>query len=139
MTQAEFMEWVEQTRPKDTDRDFTAAEVGHQHGYVAGANAAYKKLTETKALEIEPYIYSNLRGLSWFHYLHIQGGTGRKDGLGGQYTFYLTYLRPDQKEDIDAEALDYWCKERAIACGVGDTIEEAYSDFKSQLEKIPLK
>lgn len=48
---AEFMEWIEQTRPKDVDLDFTPAEAGHQNGYVAGAKAAYRKLTETKAPE----------------------------------------------------------------------------------------
>lgn len=87
---------------------------------------------------IKPYIKTSYNGIGWFHYLHIQGGTGTKDGNGGQYAFYLTYLAPEHDRAIN-KALDYYCKEKGIPCGVGDTIEEAHNDFQHQLIRIPLK
>ena len=93
-----------------------------------------------KEEHIKPYHLVKPKGcmFPFFHYLHIQGGAGRKDGTGGQYNFYLTYLPPDDERTIDV-ALDHWCKDRKIPCGVGDTISEAYNDFQHQLIRLPLK
>lgn len=88
--------------------------------------------------KIKPYMFVHDR-VSWYYYLIIEGGTGKKDLKGGQYGFYLTYLRPEQRDERSGEALDYWCKERQIPCGVGDTIEEAHNDFQHQLIRLPLK
>ena len=81
---------------------------------------------------------TRFKGLSWYHYLHIEGGTGSKDGKGGQYAYYLTYLAPDHERVIDA-ALDHYCEDKGIPCGVGDTIELAHADFQKKLKKMPLK
>ena len=45
----DFLQWIEETRPHDTELDFTPSEAAWQNGYIAGAKAAYRKLTETKA------------------------------------------------------------------------------------------
>jgi hypothetical protein len=92
-------------------------------------------------MNIEPYIQSKskVNGFWFYHYLQIQGGTGKKDGHGGQYRFYLTYLEPEQRAQLDNRALDYWCKDKKIPCGVGDTIEQAYEDFKAKNQLNPIK
>ena len=88
--------------------------------------------------EIKSYIQIRSSGLSWYYYLHIHGGTGSKDGMGGQYAYYLTYLPPDS-ERIISTALDHYCKDNGIPCGVGDTIKLAHADFQEKLKSIPLK
>lgn len=88
-------------------------------------------------MEIPPYFLVN-DSFAWYYYLTIHGGTGKKDGAGGQYAFYITYLRPDQYEGIN-KALDYWCQDRQIPCGVGDTLEQAYNDFIKKRAILPLK
>ena len=88
--------------------------------------------------DIKPYMTTRQGAINWYHYLHIKGGTGKRDGHGGQYAYYLTYLIADNERIIDC-SLDYYCKDKGIPCGVGDTIEEAYNDFQSQLIRIPLK
>lgn len=62
---AEFMEWVNQNRPKvesGLDPEDYANEVGIQHGWKAGAIAAYRKLTQTKASPV-PKQWSDLKGV----------------------------------------------------------------------------
>lgn len=86
---------------------------------------------------IPPYITIR-EGFDWYYYLTIHGGTGRKDGLGGQHTFYLSYLRPDQHAAM-GEALDFWCMDHGMPCGVGDTIQKAYEDYIEKAKKLPFK
>lgn len=90
-----------------------------------------------KNQEIKPYMFVK-EHFDWYYYLTIHGGTGSKNGLGGQYAFNLAYLTPWQQEEVNC-ALDIWCKDRGIPCGVGDSIEEAHNDFQHQLIRLPLK
>lgn len=92
-------------------------------------------------MTIEPYIMvrSKRNGFRFYHYLVIQGGAGHgKKGMGGRYLFYLFYLAPEEDGSIDA-CPEYFCKDKGIPCGFGNTIAEAYADFKKKLEKQPLK
>lgn len=91
--------------------------------------------------DIEPFILVSHKGFSWYHYLHIKGGTGLKNGLGGQYKFYLFYLSPDQEKQFAdlGIAADKACEQLGIPCGVGETIEAAHTGFLKQLENNPLK
>lgn len=91
--------------------------------------------------EIEPYILVSKKGFYWYYYLHIQGGSGHgKHNLGGKYRFYLFYLTPSHVEDYEfTSSPNFFCEEMGVPCGVGNTIEEAYADFKIKLEKNPLK
>lgn len=96
---------------------------------------------EAMIADIKPYITvrSKVNGLDFYHYLHIQGGYGHgKKSVGGAYNFYVFYLEPDVINHF-TQSPEFFCKERSIPCGVGKTIEEAYSDFKTKLSTNPLK
>lgn len=103
------------------------------------ASLVYRKLTETKAPEIEPYIYSKHGGVRWYHYLHIHGGVGHGESMGGKYKFVIAYLAPDQAGEIGQISLDRFCIDNNIPWGGGKTIEEAYEDFKKAFEINPIK
>lgn len=81
--------------------------------------------------DIKPYITvkSKTNGFDFYHYLHIQGGSGHgKYKMGGAHLFYVFYLPPDTAND-EGLSPEFFCKSLGIPCGVGDTIEEAYADY----------
>lgn len=82
-----------------------------------------------KAMEMPPYLLSKANGFNWFHYLHIKGGSGSKNGSGGQHKFYVYYATPEEEEKIGTTSPEFACGELNIPCGYGDTIQEAYSLF----------
>lgn len=88
--------------------------------------------------KIEPYIMSESGGFSWYHFLHIQGGEGHgKTHLGGRFKFVIAYLTPDeaanQTNEMGQSSLDIYCEDKSIAFGGGDTIQDAYANFKTSL------
>ncbi len=87
-----------------------------------------------------PYILKRSNGVSWYHYLHIIGGSGNWGGKreehlrGGEYNFCLFYAAPDEMIGKDCCAMQ-WCKQKKIPFGIGETIEVAYNNYQSKLLK----
>lgn len=88
---------------------------------------------------IEPYIYSKSGGLSWYHYLHIHGGSGHGKNVGGKYAFVMTYLTPEQSGEVGQISLDRFCIDNKIPYGAGATIEDANEDFNEVIKINPIK
>lgn len=89
--------------------------------------------------EIKPHIEVRERGINWHYYLHIQGGIGPSTSGGGKYKFVLWYEAPNSDIDRGHSSAEYYCKENDIRFGHGDTIEEAYSNYREVIKDNPLK
>lgn len=88
--------------------------------------------------QIKSHYFIN-KGVDWFHYLHIHGGTGERGNNGGQYGFCVFYITPEDAFKID-KCPRFWCIENKILFGIGDTIEDAYRDYLKKLgDDHPLK
>jgi len=92
--------------------------------------------------EIKPYIMerSEANGFDFYRYLHIRGGSGNIDAkgesnrYGGEYNFILFYCRPEEMEERGQICERLWCREKGIVYGEGNTIEEAYENYKKKLQ-----
>lgn len=83
--------------------------------------------------DIKPYFLtkSGVNGFDFYHYLNIHGGSGHgKRGLGGRYLFTLCYLTPEEHDAMGQTSPDLFCDASKIPCGVGQTIEIAYKNWK---------
>jgi hypothetical protein len=90
-----------------------------------------------KEMEMPPYLLSKANRFNWFHYLHIKGGSGSKNGSGGQHKFYVYYATPEEEEKIGTTSPEFACEELNIPYGYGDTIQEAYTLFLQSQTKQP--
>lgn len=94
-------------------------------------------------IEIKPYILekSKVNGFSFYKYLHIKGGSGNWKGKsdkflnGGEFDFCVYYATPDEMEGLD-KCERIWCKEKRIPFGTGKTIELAFKNYLSKVNKI---
>lgn len=90
---------------------------------------------EKTAIEFKPYILIN----SFYHYLHIQGGSGNWKGktekhlYGGEFNYIVFYASPTQMEGLD-KCVRLWCIEKEIPYGIGDTIEDAYDNYAQKIK-----
>ena len=93
--------------------------------------------------EIKPYIMerSQTNGFDFYKYLHIRGGSGNirypeieDHRHGGEYHIILFYCRPEEMEGRGEMCERLWCREKGIVYGEGNTIEEAYENYKKKLQ-----
>jgi hypothetical protein len=88
--------------------------------------------------EIKPYIYVR-EGVDWYFYLHIKGGQGHgKKSLGGTHKFVLWYETPTDEDRNRTMAAEKYCEKYKIPFGHGNTIEEAYDNWREQIILTPL-
>ena len=92
--------------------------------------------------DIKPYIMerSKANGFDFYRYLHIRGGSGNwkqkseAHRNGGEYNFIVFYASPEQMKGHDEMCERLWCREKGIVYGEGNTIEEAYENYKKKLQ-----
>lgn len=86
-------------------------------------------------LNIPPYILENR---VWYKYLHIIGGSGNCNDkkeeflIGGEYDFIVFYAAPSEMKGLDKCAM-FWCREKNIPYGIGNTINEAFENLTKQI------
>lgn len=93
---------------------------------------------------LPPYLIVKEKGLSWYHFLNIHGGSGKYLGMmdrgyGGEYNFCVAYVEPDELAKKGDKCIRSFCVEKGIPFGVGDTIMEAYGQLVEKLKTQPLK
>ena len=89
-------------------------------------------------IKIEPYLLrrSEANGFNFYYYLHIRGGSGNplsQNRNGGEYNFLLYYAAPSEMEDLGDMCEMKYCEENKIPFGLGNTIEEAYLNYRSKV------
>lgn len=91
--------------------------------------------------EIQPYIMkrSKANGFDFYHYLHINGCAMSFNLHAPVVKFIVSYLTPDEAEELNGKKMDAYCKRKKIPFGQGLTIEEAHADFQEKLKINPLK
>ena len=82
---------------------------------------------------------SPVNGFDFYKYLHIKGGSWNKGGAfryGGEFDFILFYAMPEEMDKKPVGMCErLWCIDKGIEYGEGDTIEAAFEDYKSKIDK----